>query len=67
MVKSTEKSMATYVNSTGPLSICVDAEDWSSYRGGVLTGCGVDIDHCVQIVGIDTTGGGPVMNPLPEP
>ena len=52
-----------YVNSTGPLSICVDAEDWNSYRGGVLTGCGMSIDHCVQIVGIDTTGAGVVHPP----
>jgi len=39
----------------GPLSICVDASNWSSYEGGVVTSdCGTDLDHCVQLVGWDT-------------
>ena len=49
-----ESTMAAYVGSTGPLSICVDAEQWSSYSGGVMTVCGNSVDHCVQAVGIDT-------------
>lgn len=48
---------AKYVGETGPLSICVDASSWQTYRGGVLRGCGTRIDHCVQAVGIDTTNG----------
>jgi len=47
----------------GPLSICVDAETWSDYSGGVLpSGCSdnyYDIDHCVQLVGYDTTASTP--------
>lgn len=52
-----ESSMIDYVLSTGPLSVCVDASTWSSYLGGVVTTCGKDIDHCVQIVGVNTDEG----------
>jgi C1A family cysteine protease len=54
---SGESSMATYVGSTGPLSICVDANSWSSYTGGIMSTCGQSVDHCVQAVGIDTGAG----------
>jgi hypothetical protein len=54
-----ESSMATYVGETGPLSICVDAESWSSYTGGIKTVCGNSVDHCVQAVGIDTSASTP--------
>ena len=52
-----ESAMAKYVGSTGPLSICVDASSWQTYKGGVLRRCGHSIDHCVQAVGIDTAQG----------
>jgi C1A family cysteine protease len=52
-----ESSMASYVGKTGPLSVCVDAETWSSYTGGILSKCGTSVDHCVQAVGIDTAAG----------
>ena len=52
-----ESAMAKYVGSTGPLSICVDASSWQTYRGGVMKSCGQNIDHCVQAVGIDTGAG----------
>lgn len=54
-----ESAMASYVASTGPLSICVDAETWSSYSGGVMTKCGNSVDHCVQAVGLDTSSSTP--------
>lgn len=54
---SGESSMATYVSSTGPLSVCVDASRWSSYTGGILSSCGTSVDHCVQAVGISTSQG----------
>ena len=44
--------MATYVNSTGPLSICVDADSWQTYTHGVMKTCGEELDHCVQMVGV---------------
>ena len=52
-----ESAMAKYVGATGPLSICVDAASWQTYKGGVLKHCGEQIDHCVQAVGIDTDKG----------
>merc|ERR1719399_1729472 len=55
---SGESTMASYVASTGPLSICVDAESWSSYTGGIMKVCGNSVDHCVQAVGINTGSNG---------
>jgi len=57
--KTNEAGMATYVGATGPLSICVDAETWSSYSGGVMSVCGQSVDHCVQAVGINTAAATP--------
>jgi len=38
----------------GPLSICVDAESWQLYIGGVISDlCGDSLDHCVLITGYD--------------
>jgi len=54
-----EDNMASYVQATGPLSVCVDASSWSSYTGGIMTVCGKSVDHCVQAVGVypASTGG----------
>lgn len=49
--KHDEAVMKSYVATTGPLSVCVDATDWSGYAGGIKTTCGKSVDHCVQIVG----------------
>jgi cysteine peptidase B len=38
-------------SSGGPVSVCVDASSWQDYQGGVLTSCGEDVDHCVQLTG----------------
>jgi len=44
--------MRKWMFQNGPPSICVDAETWQYYQGGVITGnCGNEIDHCVQLVG----------------
>jgi len=50
--------MATYVQSTGPLSVCVDANSWNSYTGGIMSVCGQSVDHCVQAVGVDASAKG---------
>lgn len=50
-----ETNMANYVLATGPLSVCLDANNWNSYRGGIMTTCGQQVDHCVQAVGVDTS------------
>jgi C1A family cysteine protease len=52
-----ESSMTDYVKSTGPVSIAIDASTWSTYTGGILTDCGTDINHAVQLVGVDTEAG----------
>lgn len=47
----------------GPLSVCVNAGSWDSYSGGVLkgecSGAWAILDHCVQLVGYDTTASTP--------
>merc|ERR1712110_756227 len=42
-----------------PMSVCVDAELWQTYQGGVITassGCGTSIDHAVQATGYNAEG-----------
>lgn len=53
-----ENAMASYVQTTGPLSVCLDADSWNSYTGGIMTVCGQSVDHCVQAVGVDASSGG---------
>jgi len=58
-----ENAMQQFVYSKSPISICVDAEVWQTYTGGVITGnCGKSIDHCVQITGWSQQGGYNVWN-----
>jgi len=54
-----ENTMANFVAANSPISITVDAQVWSFYRGGVLLAsqCGYSIDHAVQAIGYDTTHG----------
>jgi len=49
--------MLTGVATVSPLSICVDAQPWQFYSGGVMTAsqCGNSLDHCVQITAYDTS------------
>jgi C1A family cysteine protease len=54
-----EDQMQTASFAHGPLSICVDAETWQTYTGGIISSnCGQSLDHCVQIVGWDTSSSG---------
>jgi len=53
-----ESSMASYVQKTGPLSVCVDASKWNTYTGGIMSSCGNRVDHCVQAVGVDASNNG---------
>lgn len=52
-----EDAMMSHIFSTGPISICVDASTWSSYVSGIITTCGLNVDHCVQAVGLNTDEG----------
>jgi len=42
--------------SGGPVSVCLDASGWQSYTGGILTSCGDQMDHCVQLIGYRNYG-----------
>jgi len=51
-----ENKMKAAVTTIGPMSVCVNAQTWNDYQGGVVQGtdCSGDaggIDHCVQVVG----------------
>merc|ERR1712046_442120 len=54
-----ESDLMAALNSYGPLSVCVNAADWDGYKSGVYkkkcSGGSGDLDHCVQLVGYDTT------------
>jgi C1A family cysteine protease len=52
-----EVSMMSHIFTTGPISICLDASTWSSYVSGIITNCGMEVDHCVQAVGLNTDEG----------
>jgi len=61
-----EDQLKTSLASGGPVSICVNAEEWQTYQGNgeIMTNssCGGhrarDLDHCVQLVGYDTNSSG---------
>lgn len=48
-----EDDMLTEIQES-PMSICVDAESWQLYMGGVVDSstCYTSLDHCVHLVGI---------------
>jgi len=54
-----EEQMRSYLVAKGPLSVCVDASNWSFYTGGIFpaSSCSTSIDHCVQATGFDVTNG----------
>jgi len=49
-----KNTLQTVLEKNGPPSVCVAAESWNSYHGGVLTSCPGSVDHCVQAVGYNT-------------
>jgi cathepsin F/cysteine peptidase B len=59
-ITQTEDQMASFVYSSGPLSIAVDASTWQTYMGGIVTNCPQgQIDHGVLIVGFDDAASTP--------
>lgn len=40
-----------------PISIAVDAANWSYYAGGIFKNCGKNLDHGVLLVGYNQEGG----------
>lgn len=43
-------NLANAVNSR-PVSVAVDSSNWSLYRGGILSACGLNANHGVLVVG----------------
>jgi len=43
------------LSATGPVSVCVAAEAWQTYTGGILKSCAGSVDHCVQATGYTTS------------
>jgi hypothetical protein len=35
----------------------MDSDNWATYIDGVLTTCGENVDHCVQVTGVNTDEG----------
>jgi len=62
--RDNEPDMKTGVATVSPLSICVDAEPWQFYSGGIMkkAQCGTSLDHCVQITAYDTSSATPYWN-----
>lgn len=55
-VSPAKGTLQTILGTVGPPSVCVAAESWQSYTGGVMKTCVGQVDHCVQAVGYQTTG-----------
>jgi len=53
-IQKSESQLQVAVNN-GPASVCVAADAFQTYRGGILKVCPGQIDHCVQAVGYDST------------
>jgi len=51
-----EGAIYDQVSTNGPVSVCVDASTWSSYKKGILTKCAKSVDHCVQVIGYANYG-----------
>jgi len=55
--KNDETGLMSAVN-IEPVSVAVDAQSWSSYRKGIMTGpCGKSLDHGVLAIGYGTDSG----------
>lgn len=56
-VKQGEDNLQSALSDIGPVSICVAANAFQTYSGGILKVCPGTIDHCVQAVGYGEDGG----------
>jgi C1A family cysteine protease len=44
-------------DSGGPASVCIDADSWQDYQGGIVTQCSnATIDHCAELTGYANHG-----------
>jgi cathepsin F/cysteine peptidase B len=51
-VAAGESNLKAALNN-GPVSVCLAADAFQSYHGGILRSCPGQVDHCVQAVGYD--------------
>lgn len=55
--------MKETLSKSGPVSICVDASNWSFYKSGVFSNCGTtNLNHAVVAVGYNADGSWIVRN-----
>jgi len=54
-IASDENTMALYMLANGTFADCVNADSWQSYTSGILTVCGNNSDHCIQVTGVNRT------------
>jgi len=47
---------------TEPISVCLDASNWSLYKSGVFSNCGKTLNHAVLLVGYEDSGNWIVKN-----
>ena len=46
----------------GPVSVTVDASNWSAYKSGVFSNCASGINHAVLLVGVGADGSWKIKN-----
>jgi C1A family cysteine protease len=65
--------ISSYTNHTGctalgnainasPVSVCVDASNWSAYRSGIFNNCKTSINHAVLLVGVGADSSWKIKN-----
>jgi len=60
VITRSEAAIATYLGQYGPVSIGLDATQWQTYRGGVVTNCQARTpNHAVVAVAVDSTSSSP--------
>jgi C1A family cysteine protease len=48
---------------TSPVSVCLDASNWSLYKSGVFSNCGTtNLNHAVLLIGYEDSGAWLVKN-----
>jgi Pyruvate/2-oxoacid:ferredoxin oxidoreductase delta subunit len=58
-VSPAQGQLQNLLTNTGPVSVCVAAEQWQDYTGGIMKSCPGSVDHCVQAVGYTQSGSEP--------
>ena len=50
-----ETKLAQVLAEKGPISVCIDSDPWRFYQSGILTYGARNLNHCVQLIGMDST------------